>query len=80
MSLELTKSETYANPYYTNWGYLYNMTSLQVKALEGMKWYEGDKYIDTSLWSVPWISFSMEDVKYSMELFIDNLDKELRRL
>ncbi len=78
MSLELTKSETYANPYYTNWDYLRNLTWLQMRALEEMKWY-GD-YIDTGLLVVPLFSFSMEDVKYSMELFIDNLDKELRRL
>ncbi len=49
-----------------------------MRALEEMKWY-GD-YIDTGLLVVPLFSYSKENVGYSVELFIDNLNKELMGL
>jgi hypothetical protein len=49
-----------------------------MRALEEMKWY-GD-YIDTGLLVVPLFSYSKENVKYSMEEFINDLNKELMGL
>ncbi len=80
MSLNIDKSYKYANPYYTNWDYLHNMTKLQVKALEEMEW---DKYyirILTDLWGVPWVSFSKEAVEGSVERFIDDLNNKIMEL
>ena len=80
MALNIDKSYKYANPYNTNRDYLRNMTSLQMKALGKMIWYDLLKYIIADLWVIPWASFSKEDVEDSMELFIDMLNKELMRL
>jgi hypothetical protein len=82
MTLDLTKSVIYAYPYPTNWDYLHNMTELQVKALNEMKWEEryGHKYIDTGLWVVPWTWIDEKNTKYSMNVFINDLNRELMRL
>ena len=49
MTLYLNKKEIYANSYHTNFDYLLNMTTLQMKALKGMRWNEEHKYIITDL-------------------------------
>ncbi len=78
MTLNLHKFIIHTDPYRTNWDYLRNLTWLQMRALEEMKWY-GD-YIDTGLLVVPLFSYSKENVKYSMEEFINDLNKELMGL
>ena len=80
MSLTLGKKDNYANPYRTNWDYLRNMTSLQMKSIEEITWDENYKYIHTNLWSVPWNSFSKGDAEHSVNYFIEYLNEELKRL
>ena len=77
MSLNIDKSYKYARPYDTNWTYLHNMTSLQVKALKEMEWIETSEYIDTGLWGVPWITFSKSD---ATKYFIDDLNNKIKGL
>ena len=79
MSLNLDKRDKYANPYYTNWDYLENMTALQMKALNEIEWDEEYKYIDPGLWAVPWSIFS-ESAKNSVEYFITDLNKKIMEL
>ena len=78
MSLIVYERHKYVSTYRTNLSYLQNMTTLQVKLLKEMDWIED--FINTDLWPVPWITFSKEDVEYSVEVFIEFLNKELRRL
>jgi hypothetical protein len=80
MSLYLIRTYKDAYPYYTNLDYLYNMTWLQMNPLKEMEWIEFSKYIRTGLWPVPWITFSKEDVEYSVESFMKHLNEELRGL
>ena len=80
MSLYLDKKEGCANSYHTNRNYLYNMTRLQVKHLKEVEWYELSKYIHTGLWDIPWAFSSKLDALNSTEVFIEFLNKELRRL
>jgi hypothetical protein len=80
MTLNLHKSEIYANPYTTNWGYLQNMTSLQVKALKGMRWNEEYKEINASLWYVPRAWYNKKTTKNSAEGFMERLNEKILRL
>jgi hypothetical protein len=80
MTLYLNKKEIYANSYHTNFDYLLNMTSLQVKALEEMEW---DKYyirILTDLGDLPWAFPSKSDTKNSTKVFIIGLNREIKKL
>ena len=80
MTLYLNEKESYENAYYTNFGYLYNMTRLQVKHLKEVEWYELSKYIHTGLWDIPWAFSSKLDALNSTEVFIEFLNEELRGL
>jgi hypothetical protein len=80
MSLDLKKHLGYADPYNTNWDYLQNMSSLQVKALEEMNWYWRSKEIDTSLLQLPYAWFYREDAKASVKRFRYSLNNKIRGL
>jgi hypothetical protein len=80
MTLELTKYVIYADPYRTNWHYLDNMTSLQVKALEEIHWDKYYRRIHTGLWSVPLIRIDENSTKNSVKGFIVDLNNEIKRL
>ncbi len=77
MSLNIDKSYKYANPYYTNWDYLENMTALLMKALEGIEWNKASKHIRAGLLSVPWAWYNKKTIKDSVKYFIDNLNDEI---
>ena len=49
MSLTLGKKDNCANPYETNRDYLRILTSLQMKALKGMRWIKEETYIHDGL-------------------------------
>jgi hypothetical protein len=51
-----------------------------VKHLKEVEWYELSKYIHTGLWDIPWAFSSKLDALNSTEVFIEFLNKELRRL
>jgi hypothetical protein len=78
MSLNLNKNENYTNSYDTNWGYLNNMTDLQMKALEKITWY--GHYIHTNLMFIPWARFSNLDAKKITEAFIKRLNEDIMGL
>ena len=80
MTLYLNKKEIYANSYHTNFDYLLNMTSLQMKALKGMRWNEEHKYIITDLGDLPWAFPSKSDTKNSTKVFIIGLNREIKKL
>ena len=80
MTLILNKSETYADPYRTNWFYLRNMTSLQMKALEEINWDERYKVIQTSLWGIPWSFKNGIYTENSVKEFIIYLNDEIKEL
>ena len=70
MSLNLHKRNKYANPYYTTWDYLQEMTELLMKALNGMTWTAEHKEIHINPWYVP-VAFNKEKhVKESEALYI----------
>lgn len=73
MTLNLHNGENYTNPYFTNWGYLYNMAVFQVKLLEGMEWYIG--YIHIGLPYIPDAWVEKENAESSRNNFIVNLSK-----
>jgi hypothetical protein len=80
MSLDLRKHR-YENPYDTNLLYLRNMTSLQMKPLNEMRWYEN--YISITLWRIPvsWaLPFSKVKAENLMKEFINDLNNEIKRL
>ncbi len=80
MALSLYKFEIYANPYTTNWNYLQNMTSLQVKALEEMEW-DGEYIRDSlGLWFIPWAWIEEKSTKNSVEDFMERLNNKIKRL
>lgn len=82
MTLDLDKSVIYANPYYTNWYYLRNMTALQMKALEKMELKGGHrhKYINADLWPVPWAGMEEKSIKDSVKGFIENLNEKIMEM
>lgn len=80
MSLNLNEKYKYTDPYYTNWFYLHNMTTLQMKALKGMRWNEEHKYIITDLGDLPWAFSSKSDTKNSTKVFIIGLNREIKKL
>jgi hypothetical protein len=73
MALDLDEMYKDANPYFTNWGYLYNMAVFQVKLLEGMEWYIG--YIHIGLPYIPDAWVEKENAESSRNNFIVNLSK-----
>lgn len=80
MSLDLRKHR-YENPYDTNFLYLRNMTSLQMKVLEEIRWYEN--YISITLWRIPvsWaLSFSKVEAEKLMKDFINDLNNGIMGL
>ena len=78
MSLALNEYG-YANSYYTNWEYLRNMTELQMKLLKKMEWRSGFQYIRDALRAVP-VTDSYENIEYSIELFINDLNNAVKWL
>jgi hypothetical protein len=68
MALDLDEMYKDANPYFTNWFYLNNMTSLQLKALEEMNWYEYSKYIHSDLLDIPLIWRDKSKVRFIVSL------------
>ena len=79
MTLYLNKKGKYAYPYFTNRNYLRNLTELQMIPLEEMEWNKGYKYIDTSLWEFPWITYS-KSAKKITEAFIKRLNEDIMGL
>ena len=81
MTLWVNSIYKYANPYDTNWDYLYNMAELQMKRLDGMAWTgKYKKYIYDRLWFVPnaWASeIVLEDL---IKQFINDLNIEIMGL
>jgi hypothetical protein len=49
MALDLDEKDNCANPYETNRDYLRILTSLQMKALKGMRWIKEETYIHDGL-------------------------------
>jgi hypothetical protein len=80
MSLDLDKSEIYANPYTTNWNYLDNMTALQMKALNEMECDEEYKYILTDLWAVPVAWPIKTNAKITIKGFMKRLNEKIMEL
>ncbi len=80
MALDLDKYVIYADPYRTNWHYLDNMTSLQVKALEEMEWDGEYKEINASLWYVPRAWVDKKRTEDSVEDFIIELNNKINGL
>jgi len=80
MTLDLTKKYKHTNPYNTNWHYLQNMTSLQVKAINRMNWIKSYREIHTGLGYVPKIWIDKEYTKNSVELFIITLNIKIMGL
>ena len=74
MTLDLNETYKDANPYFTNWDYLNNMTSLQTKSLNELAW-EYSKYISTGLWNVPNIWSDGNKIYFIVSL--NNVIKEL---
>lgn len=80
MTLNLNKKSKYTSPYYTNWGYLRNLTWLQMKSIEEMTWGDEYKKIHTGLWDVPNAWHIRKYAKDSMRYFISDLNKQIKRL
>ena len=80
MTLYLNEKESYENAYYTNFGYLYNMTRLQVKPLNEIIWSEFSKHIHTGLWDVPNAWKRKKDTKDSVKGTIKYFNNEIKRL
>ena len=80
MTLYIDKRDKYADIYDTNWSYLHNMTSLQLKALEEMKWHEDSKYIHTELWVVPLAWIDEKSTKHSVGGFMERLNEKMMEL
>ena len=78
MSLELDKRYNHAEPYYTNWGYLRNLTWLQMKALKGITW--TGVYIGTNLWAIPDTRSSKTDAEIATQYFITILNNKIKEL
>ena len=79
MALNIDKKETYANPYYTNWFYLDNMTEFQVKLLEEMTWNE-KHIINANAWGIPNAQASKRNAKITINLFIGDLNEKIMEL
>ena len=75
MTLDLNETYKDANPYFTNWDYLNNMTYLQTKSLNELAWDEYYKYISTELWNVPNIWSDGNKIYFIVSL--NNVIKEL---
>ena len=80
MSLMLSKIYNYANSYHTNWFYLNNMTSLQMKALNGINWIKSYKEIHTGLGYVPEIWIYKKYAENSVKGFTGDLNKKIMEL
>ena len=78
MALNLNEKETYADPYFTNWRYLRNMTSLQTSLLKQMKW--DGKFISDDLWLLPDIWSSKIGSGLPMQYFITPLNNVITEL
>ena len=78
MALNLSKRDNYVNPYFTNWHYLQNMTSLQTSLLNQMKW--NGKFISNGLWPLPDIWPSKIGSGLPMQYFITPLNNVIMGL
>ena len=78
MTLWVNSIYKYANPYDTNWDYLYNMAELQMIPLEKMNWYMDYIYID--LRAVPDEWQYRTGANASVESFIDDLNNVIMEL
>ena len=80
MTLWINTTYKYADAYYTNWHYLYDLTELQMKPLKEMLWNEYYKEIHTSLWYIP-VAFNNDtNLKDSVNVFIYHLNADIKRL
>ena len=80
MTLWLSETSEYVNPYSTNWHYLDNMTYLQMKPLEKMRYDNFFPYIHIDLWIIPITNTLKKDIGSSVENFIENLNTAIKRL
>ena len=78
MSLELDKRYNYAEPCFTNWDYLHNMTTLQMIPLGEIIW--TGVYIRTDLWAVPDTRSSKTDAEIATQYFITILNNKIKEL
>ena len=78
MSLWLNGTD-YASPYFMNWRYLINMTSLQMKLLEDMEWHYNFQFINDDLESVP-LTYSYWNREKFMNDFKNRLNIQIMRL
>ena len=74
------ETDIYANPYFTNWFYLDNMTDLQVKLLKGMRWDESHIDTDTDLWFIPITRVRKTTAEITTDIFIERLNKRIPEL
>lgn len=80
MSLNIDKRHKYANPYFTNWFYLDNITKLQVKLLKEMRWDESHIDTDTDLWFIPITRVRKTTAEITTDIFIERLNKRIPEL
>jgi hypothetical protein len=80
MTLWINTTNKYADAYYTNWHYLYDLTDLQMELLEEINWSQKYKEIDTSLWYIPVAFHNDTKLKDSVKDFINDLNNEIMEL